>query len=203
MFQVDGYTAPATELDEAQVQRVTAPNSPAFADFLLMLSLLKDPNGFQAKLDQLIAATVKANEARTVMIRQQSANTARENEFEAWQKQLAERFMAVQQAEAQASERQSRLLAIAADIRRTTDQFKREALKYGGYVDINEKLSGLPDWPALAQMVLGERNDMHFDGNQGSAREQDDPAETLPLEGRVPGSSITQSVSRKRPRRGS
>jgi hypothetical protein len=199
MFQAPGLTVPL-DLDEAQVARITAPSSPTFDDVLLMLKLVRDPDAFQAKLDQLMAATVKADEAKRAMIRQQQANVARENEFEHWQKKLAERMLAVTSAEAVVAEKQQGLHAILAKITNAENVLKRELLRYAG-ISVNEALQQLPSFAALAQMVLGERNDAHFDNNQGSPRDQVE-GETLPLEGRVPGSQITQSVSHKRQRRG-
>jgi hypothetical protein len=177
MFQIEGTASEAKTLDEAAVARVTAPNSPAFGDVQTLLRLLADQATFQARLDQLIAATVKANEAKAAMVRQQAANTARENEFEIRQKQLADRFVMVQQAEARNRQMQLDLLAIAERIKRAEDVLKREVTRYAG-ITVNEALQQLPDFNALSQMVLGTRNDAHYDGNDALTKRDEASGES-------------------------
>jgi hypothetical protein len=196
MFQIEGIAPEAGALDEAAVARVTAPNSPAFGDLQTLLQLLADPAAFRARLDQLIAATVKADEAKAAMVRQHAVSTARENEIEAQQKQLADRFVMVQQAEARNRQTQSELLAIADRIRRAEDQLKLEVLRYAG-ITVNEALQQLPDFDALAQMTLGTRNDAHLDGNQTTTLRDQPSGETESVEHASP-STLRRSVPSRR-----
>ena len=68
-------------------------------------------------------------------------------------------------------------------------------MRYSGLVEhFNEKLQSLPNWDALARLVMGQ-GDAHFDGNEGSPRPETSD-ETEPAPDRVQGSNLTHRSPR-------
>jgi hypothetical protein len=90
-------------------------------------------------------------------------------------------------------DQQARLHDIAADIKTQGDRFKREKLRYAGAAEhFNERLQDLPDWDALAQMVLGQP-DAHYDDDSVMAVTEGVPG--------AAGSTLTRSNRPPRPTR--
>jgi len=134
-----------------------APVDDAFGNLMALIKLAADPKAFQVRLDALMAATVKANEAKVGAERAKSAQAARDAELDKREEAIASVEVETGLRRAEVNGRQERLHEILADIRKQGDQFRREILRYAGLGEhFNERLQSLPDWNALASIALGQ-----------------------------------------------
>jgi hypothetical protein len=174
----------------------TPPASSAFEDLTVLLRLIGDDKRYQKRLDALMAADVKANEAKVGAERAQAALAAakaehdaacaeRQAEAEAVYKHAAERL-------ADADAKEARLQAIAKDIREDENRFKRELMRFGGLDhNHNDRLQSLPSYGALAAELLEQPAPVDDGGS--AAR---DELESIPVENIVAKSTLARSGSR-------
>jgi hypothetical protein len=176
--------------DETTPAPAAAPASSAFEDLVTLMRLLDNPKDFQAKLDQLTAATVKANEAKAAAAKQEASLAARKAELDRQRGEIAEMEVALAARKARVDDQQARLHEIGADIKTQGNRFKREILRYAHVAEhFNERLQDLPDWDALARIAL-DRSDVHYGNDAVTVR--DEPGDNEVPANLVAGSTLTR-----------
>ena len=171
-----------------------------FARLSDLLRLIIDSKGCQLRLDQLTAATVKADEARAGAERAQASLAEARDEQAA---ELAKRHDEVSQyhatvlaMERDANAKLSRINEIFAEMRRLDERLRRSVMNYAGWLHI-DSLQALPSWSDLDYGVLGKPRDAHLaEAADGEFKAQSADIESVP--GAVAGSTLTRS----KPRRG-
>jgi hypothetical protein len=165
-----------------------------FARLSDLLRLIIDSKGCQLRLDQLTAATVKADEARAGAERAQASLAEARDEQAA---ELAKRHDEVSQyhatvlaMERDANAKLSRINEIFAEMRRLDERLRRSVMNYAGWLHI-DSLQALPSWGDLDHGVLGKPRDGDLAEPEFEAPSVDiitEPAPNL-----VAGSSLSHS----------
>lgn len=180
-----------------EIENTPAPAFSAFEDLMALIKLAGDPKGFQRNLDALMAATIKATEAKAAAAKQEASLAARKAEQDAAFAKREAEISATAEAwadrKADVDDKHERLSSIHYNIVTTINQFKREILRYAG-VTRNESMQDLPDWSQMAAEVLGI-SDVHFDGNDSSGRPETS-YEIEPPPNLVAGSTLTRRSPR-------
>ena len=171
-----------------------APASSAFADLMALLRLIGDDKVYQKRLDALMAATIKASDAKAAAAKQEAALAQKKTEQEAaFAKREAEISATAEEwadRKADVDNRQERLYRIQDNIVEQERQFKREILRYAG-VTMNESMQDLPSWSQLARDVLGIR-DVHYDNDTTTERGEVE---------RLPDAPMVATIRRNKPPR--
>jgi len=178
----------------------TAPTLNELERLANQIKFILDARGCAKRIDELAGMTTQAIEAKAGAERAQVALSARVAELDKREAKIREDEADAFAHQAQVNERQARLHDIARDIREEGNAFKVQILNYAGLAEhFNSRLQSLPDWDALALMVLGQP-DPHMSGDHHATRgEVSDEVEPVPHA--VIGTSLTrsrQSVSERR-----
>jgi hypothetical protein len=184
---------------ETETNQTQAPASAAFEDALALIKLAADPKAYQKQLDGLMAATVKASEAKAAAARQEASlavkeaaqNAAfakREGELDAYHGSLLKR-------ESETKQTRQTIFGALAEMQRLDAQMRRAVMGYGGLLEgFNERLQELPSWEALGNL-LG-RSDVHFDESA-----QPDRGEASGETERLPDAPMMATIRRSKPPR--
>jgi hypothetical protein len=178
-FEIDGRPIPAG----------------AFDDVLSLIRLVTDMKTYGKRLENLQAEIAKAD-ARIEAAEGAEAKLAlRVAELDRREAKIADLEVETAARSARVDDKQNRLHEIFADIKTQGDRFKREKLRYAGVLEhFNERLQDLPDWTALAQLVLGQP-DPHMSGDHQALRTASDDGIEVP-ENLIEGSTLTRRSSR-------
>jgi hypothetical protein len=173
-----------------------------FEALTALLQLMGDREGYQRKLDALMAASTRAKEeaAGADRARAALAGARAEHDAECAERQ-AEAEAAVTLAAgriAEAARRETRLEQMIKDIRDAAASHKRAIMRFAR-IDSgwNERLQGLPDYDALAEAALHHGDADDIDGHEHMGLDADEAAATaLPAENLIAGSTLTKTGHR-------
>jgi hypothetical protein len=179
---------------------LTALPPDSFANAMTLLSAMQDPKGFADRLKLLDTKIAELRKQEVALEKTEAEFVARKAAFDKREAAISDLELETAKDRAAADGKASRLYEIARDITEEGNRFKREVLNYAGYAEhFNERLQSLPDWDALARMVLGQ-SDVHRDAEPLTPRDDLDGTEA-PAD-LVAGSTLTRSRNKSRPSAG-